>query len=476
MDTPALVPPQTSQDQQVLNKLTEIRNKLVLLKTDRTTYLRSQDVIPLYDETIEQVNLLDGALGFVEGKPTTQLGHVIDSCFRILSLCFLTIGRNNEAPAVYSPTTTILRLLYHLAECDLYSAHDLEALTETLDKLSTTVTRDTKCPRPYSDLLARRIELCRTSVGTLQERLSRLEQPLPDVYERLISLLRTVSRANTRPTVSMSEIGELRQKIQAIASERKNGLFVAKDGSVPAGNDIVNGLLERCLHWSELSLERKGDIPERFRPIYDQLVAVRNHLEKLSITHAWALREADLYDYNRTIDRIDDMRVNGNWVDEEGNPADLYVQRILLYLIRRCYGYTFSLVIASQPVSEALLPVYNQLRTLKRCLTEVKKAGGVKTVREVYPYSMKLNSIDNMRVDGKFIIGEDIPEGQGSVTELLEDCFDLSRGLLEAAEAAETKASESPGTGRESEAESDYESGDERAIGAQPGTGVEIHA
>ena len=47
-------------------------------------------------------------------------------------------------------------------------------------------------------------------------------------------------------------------------------------------------------------------------------------------------------------------------------------------------------MIASQPVSEALLPVYNQLRTLKRCLIEVKKNGGVQTVREVYPYSMKV--------------------------------------------------------------------------------------
>ena len=49
-------------------------------------------------------------------------------------------------------------------------------------------------------------------------------------------------------------------------------------------------------------------------------------------------------------------------------------------------------MIASQPVSEALLPVYNQLRTLKRCLSEVKKNGGVQTVREVYPYSMKVST------------------------------------------------------------------------------------
>jgi hypothetical protein len=49
-------------------------------------------------------------------------------------------------------------------------------------------------------------------------------------------------------------------------------------------------------------------------------------------------------------------------------------------------------MISSQPVSEALLPVYNQLKTLKRCLTEVRDNGGVKTVREVYPYSMKVCS------------------------------------------------------------------------------------
>ena len=29
-----------------------------------------------------------------------------------------------------------------------------------------------------------------------------------------------------------------------------------------------------------------------------------------------------------------------------------------------------------------------------------------------------------MRVDGKFLVGNDIPEGQGSVNALLAECFD----------------------------------------------------
>lgn len=91
-------------------------------------------------------------------------------------------------------------------------------------------------------------------------------------------------------------------------------------------------------------------------------------------------------------------------------------------------------MISSEPVSEALLPVYNQLQTLRRCLIEVKNSGGVSSPRELYPYSMKLNSLDNMRVDGKFMVGGEVPEGQGSVTELLSECFELSYELRVAAE------------------------------------------
>jgi Protein of unknown function (DUF2408) len=46
----------------------------------------------------------------------------------------------------------------------------------------------------------------------------------------------------------------------------------------------------------------------------------------------------------------------------------------------------------------------------------------------------KLNSIDNMRVDGKFMVGADIPEGQGSVNDLLAECFEMAYELRVQAE------------------------------------------
>ena len=93
-------------------------------------------------------------------------------------------------------------------------------------------------------------------------------------------------------------------------------------------------------------------------------------------------------------------------------------------------------MVVSEPVSEALLPIYNQLRTLQKSLVEVKKAGGVSNPRELYPYTIKLNSIDKMRVDGKFQIGDSIHEGQGAVLDLLSECYELAYELRTAAEAA----------------------------------------
>ena len=39
-----------------------------------------------------------------------------------------------------------------------------------------------------------------------------------------------------------------------------------------------------------------------------------------------------------------------------------------------------------------------------------------------------------MRIDGKFMIGSDIPEGQASVNALLAECFDLLHELRVEAE------------------------------------------
>lgn len=119
--------------------------------------------------------------------------------------------------------------------------------------------------------------------------------------------------------------------------------------TAPQGREIVVPLLERCLIWADIVLEkcvagapdsacfvrlidfsffRKGRIDPRFKATYDNLSEIRNQLERLSITQAWSLRETDLYNFQRQLDRVDESRVNGNFEDSEGHAADLHAQRV----------------------------------------------------------------------------------------------------------------------------------------------------
>lgn len=421
--------PKDAREREILDTISGIRDHLLLLKRDRTKYIRSQDVMLVYDQVIEQVKHLNEIRqgGETKGEnrrtlatPPSNPAHpgtdislvdkVLESCFQLLSLFFMTIGRTNEAPAAYALTSTIKRLLSHLTESGNFSGKDLDSMSNTLGTLDSVLHNANSQHSPYLvELLAKRVDLCKEQLAALRERLCKLDESLRVVHEKLISILRSMSLANTKAKFSTSEVQKLQAQLKEIDASRVNGQFVGADGNILEGSEKVADLLNRVLKWSDIVLERyvllffpmhsaltfahrKGEIPEVFRPTYDKLVGIRNDLEKLSITQAWSLRETDLYDYQRELDKIDESRVDGNFLDEDGKPAELYVQRTLLYLIRRSYGYIYYLMISSEPVSEALLPYYNQLQTLKRCLVEVKNNGGVSSVRDLYPYSMKVSS------------------------------------------------------------------------------------
>lgn len=53
-DSPLLSAPLTTQERPILDKLLQIRDKLLLLKQDKSTYVKSADVLPLYEEVINQ--------------------------------------------------------------------------------------------------------------------------------------------------------------------------------------------------------------------------------------------------------------------------------------------------------------------------------------------------------------------------------------------------------------------------------------
>jgi hypothetical protein len=263
MDTPAIPAPRDARERAVMDKLVVIRDRLLLLKLDKSTYIRSQDVLPLYDQVIEQVQTLNTVRAETGNKEENRLDKVLESCFQLLSLFYLTIGRNNEAPATYSLTSTIKRLLDHLTEVDLYSAKDLESIGATLDKLSRSISQasdgngpDAKHSPILLTLLSNRIGLCQASLYNLQVRLERIGEPLLPVHEKMISILRSISAANTKAKFSTSEVEKLRNQLVEIGDKRKDGKFLTEDGTELLGSPELCELYNRILKWSDMVLER----------------------------------------------------------------------------------------------------------------------------------------------------------------------------------------------------------------------------
>ncbi|TGZ80424.1 hypothetical protein EX30DRAFT_341654 [Ascodesmis nigricans] len=415
----------------ILQSFAELRDSLVLLKENRSTYIRTHDALAAHDKLAALLQKFEnaGSQSADSASPPPKDERVIDQCLHMISLLFLTVGRNNEAPAMYTPCVITKRLLDHLTESGNYSAKDVQSVPETLQKYNAIIETDPELSNLL--ILARvrqRLESCYEAVKPLQTRLSKISPTLYPVYEKLVSLRRMIKAAEARRKFSPSEVEDYLYKIREIDATKQNGKFVGDDGTTPSeGQDEVQALMERAYQMAEEAQQRHGQIDPSLKDKAEILYGIKSRLERLELTQAWSLREADLYEVIDTLFTLDDERKDGKFIGSDGS-APTEGQSILLYLIRRSYAHIYTLLNSSEPVSEALTPIFNQLQTVQRCLKEVQKYG-IQHPRELYPYSMKLASIDNMRVDGKWMVGDDIPEGQGRVASLLAECYEICQEL-----------------------------------------------
>ncbi|KAJ2742430.1 hypothetical protein GGI20_004485, partial [Coemansia sp. BCRC 34301] len=276
---------------------------------------------------------------------------------------------------------------------------------------------------------------CEKELGELEEATRIICNDLMPTYEELVSIRRRLTALSfVSHDVAIVEAKELQRRLIEIDDLRVNDRFVnAEDGTVAEGQTQVVGLLEECFDCLHDLMAEGSAVSKDLMPLYDRLMEIRAQLEKLLLTSRWTLRETDLWSYQVQLQDIDAMRRNGQFKDATGEPAPQQAQAVLNFLLHKCYNLVYKLLSSSEPVAESLMPVHNQLRTLRRCLLEVKKYGGPLSARDLYPYQMKLSSIDNLRTDGKFLDDEGhIPEGQGMVMSLLNECYDLMYELMAA--------------------------------------------
>lgn len=498
------------EEESILNYLLGVRNLLGQLKQNRRQYLNSKEVQNIYQQVLTKVRELDQIRKSSHDTPSnsaTTLIHstelhnrvdsVLDDVFQLLSLCFLTVGLKNSAPATYASLSTVQRLLEHLNESNVFTQHDLRPIRERLLEISKIVENssyknevsgdnlediDEKLPEAdrkfyeernknkiEEDLLLRaKLQHCLDEYHSTESKVEEIDPHLTTIMEKLFEIRRgllslAASSKRSNPSLEKSplsqehvheQVEKLESQLTELESHRdENGKFksLETDKVEDKGQNVLNGLLDDCHDLiSDLSHQKNGgiELDAKLQPIYEQLIDIKTSLENLLVTRRWTLRETDLFTFQKQLSETDSLRVHGKFPTDSGTSKG---QSILLYLLRRCFAIIYKLLESSEPVSESLQPIHNQLSTVRRCLLELKRMGGVNNDRELYPYQMKLASLDDLRTDGKFYDSDgNIPEGQGTLNALLAECFDIVHELnIEAQERAETESAQ------QSEAEQD---------------------
>ena len=276
----------------------------------------------------------------------------------------------------------------HIADTTAFTLADLDPVRSRLADMRVIVQKDKLGGTPESIMLliTHKLDLCDSLLQELIDRLSTLSSELTSIQQKLVSIKRQMAALASRKNFTPAELSPLVDELRAIDARRVDGQFLSKTGELPKGQEIVIGLLDECFAFAQ-DLKAKGaNVCPSLRPIYDRLADLRSQLERMTLTHRWTFRETDLYYYQRQLAEIDNTRgPSGKFEDDDGNIEE--GQTVLLYMLRRCYGLLYQLLNSSVPVSEgtspddtanfqALMPIHNQLSTVRRCLVEVKKAGG----------------------------------------------------------------------------------------------------
>lgn len=267
-DSPMVRAPLDPSEQPILDQLLSIRTQLELMKQDKSCFVKTDDVMRLYSETIAQVNVLN-TIRTDKREEQNRVDTVLDDCFQLLSLAFMTIGKNSEAPAMYSVVSTIKRLLDHLKEAAFYSPKDLDMAIIQLQNFTDTIQRGRNHHDPHLvTLLQARIDICQAAIVELKGNLSGLTPELLPIYEQLVSILRSLSACTVRSTFPKEEVQELREQLRkiqktldapdvkgdtnALLEQYADKLKEIHINDAPDGTQIVRDLLTRCLLWAEL--------------------------------------------------------------------------------------------------------------------------------------------------------------------------------------------------------------------------------
>ncbi|KAG0176005.1 hypothetical protein DFQ28_007956 [Apophysomyces sp. BC1034] len=401
--------------------------------------------MPLRLETEDEMKLLSELRSGVLITEKTQLNRtddVLDEVCQMLS------------PAVYSQVVAIKHCFDRLDEFGIYAEEFLEPYERKLKDIEQIITVDERnqaIPEAVMQILKYKFLQCKKIYNRLLNAIHEVSPELLPIRNRLLRIRRQLIIIACKSSFKAEDILPFQQEIREVDSQRVDGKFMAEDGSIPPGQAVLVGLLDQNYAFAhDLVIATQPDFSPALQTLRERLVEIKQQLERLELTHKWTLRQTDLFSYQHQLHDIVKMRHDddidadpnqrGKFVDEKGQTPE--GQTVLNFLLHKCYRMVLILLIESVPVSEALTPIYNQLTSVRQCLMAVKDIGAPCSPEELYPYQMKLASIDQLRKDGKFYDDRGhIPEGQALCVSTLEECYHILDELREEEDSkSETEA------------------------------------
>ncbi|EPS44901.1 hypothetical protein H072_1104 [Dactylellina haptotyla CBS 200.50] len=300
-----------------LKQLQNIRHRLDDLINDRDNYIKSSGIESIFHSLDTEAHIESSDLYRVNGDfvlPSKSADMSPKEILLLLSLSYMTIGKNNELPALYSNLVVIKILLHQLMNAGIYSRHDLATLEAKFDDIGHIIEQGKDKYSPtWLGFFRFQLDDCRRSLDPVAHNLDGLSPHLDSVYEKLVSLIRQITAVGSRPKVVISEIRELQEEMMKIEESRVDGNFVGPDGSIPEGQHFVSELLEKCHFISDSIVNNSLQVDPSFAELHKDLVDIKGKLERLRLTHVWS-RETDLFTLLQQLRRIDGLRINDRFV------------------------------------------------------------------------------------------------------------------------------------------------------------------
>ena len=107
--------------------------------------------------------------------------------------------------------------------------------------------------------------------------------PLRPIYEDLISLKSQLEHLALycNWTVKGDDLVPLQIKLGDIDNMRKDGKFLAEDGSIPEGQGVLHFLMHKCYRFIYKLQANMDPVHESLMPLYRQLLTLKTCLQQL---------------------------------------------------------------------------------------------------------------------------------------------------------------------------------------------------